>query len=537
MDILIDRKDFAYELSLLANTFLSNAFLSKEERKDLRIRKAEEKDGEARETSSLRISLFETGGAESGVCGETREGEEVRARVRERFHTPAEAKNAYKRALYRLLLPLYPETSHPWGILTGIRPVKIVHDLRAKGRSDAEIENSLRESYLISPQKTHLAMQIAGRQRAFFERIDRSIGVYIGIPFCPSRCSYCSFFSMDLSKKEALLLSERYLDALENEMRRVFRSEVFSASSVSSIYIGGGTPSALRAEQIERLLQMVRSHIPLEEGGEFTFEAGRPDSLDEEKLRRIRDSQVTRISINPQTMNDATLGKIGRRHTAQEVKDCFYLARRLGFDNINMDIILGLEDEGREELAHTLKEIEELGPESLTVHTLSVKRASKLREELDEEGKRLSEENISALMDLTAGSAERMQMQPYYLYRQKNMLQGLENTGYAKRGKESLYNIGMMEERQTILAFGSGGISKFVYPQESRIERVGNIKDVRLYIEKTEELIERKLQEAGRWSAYQKERRTVDSERATEDEYGQYQRNETNTVCRKPLDE
>lgn len=489
MDLYIDREEMAYELQLLANTFLTAGEMKKFAVKKLN----DEKDAVSSED---KMFIFRK--EENMVQGRFGRRNEPFFEIEEQILFSEDIKNAYKRTLYRLMSRIYPQSSHPWGILTGIRPVKIVHELQKHTLDEEELRTHLSRRYLIKPEKITLSLEIAKLQQAHFETLDKSMAVYIGIPFCPSRCSYCSFFSMALSQKDADRLSEQYLDALEKEMDRVVSSGLLRERPLTSIYIGGGTPGALSSGQIRRLLDMTEryfSNHPME----YTFEAGRVDALDEEKLRLIKDSAVTRISINPQTMNDDTLYKIGRKHTAQDVVDCYHLARSIGFDNINMDIILGLEDETIGHVENTLRQIQKLDPDSLTVHTLAVKRASKLREELDEEKKHLSSADIVEFMEKSTDYANRMQMLPYYLYRQKNMLFNLENTGYAKKGKESLYNIGMMEERQTILAFGSGSISKFVYPKENRIERVGNVKEVRLYIDKVTEAVEKKLQELRRW--------------------------------------
>lgn len=489
MDLYIDREEFAYELRLLANTFLTA-----DEIKKLQIKRLEDQD--TMTASENRILIFRM--TEEAIKGRWYKADHLLCETEEEIFSSKDLKNAYKRTLYRVMSRISPHGSHPWGILTGIRPIKIVHELQKDTFDDAKLRSRLSKQYLIQDEKIRLSLEIANLQQKHFETLDKSVAVYIGIPFCPSRCSYCSFFSMALSHKDAYRLSEQYLDALEWEIASIGASGALQELPLTSIYVGGGTPGALSADQIRRLLKMTEKYFSLTPL-EYTFEAGRVDTLDEEKLRIIKDSAVSRISINPQTMNDDTLRKIGRKHTEKDVSDCYELARRIGFDNINMDIILGLEEETSSHVEYTLRKIKQLDPDSLTVHTLSVKRASKLREELDEEKKKLSTADIVRFMNLSTDYAKRMQMLPYYLYRQKNMLFNLENTGYAKKGKESLYNIGMMEERQTIVAFGSGSISKFVYPEENRIERVGNVKEVRLYIDKVTDAVEKKLREFRRW--------------------------------------
>ena len=266
-----------------------------------------------------------------------------------------------------------------------------------------------------------------------------------------------------------------------------------------SIYIGGGTPSTLSINQFQRLIKILQTYVPLKNVKEFTFEAGRPDTLDREKLEAIKMSPVTRLSINPQTMNDVTLKKIGRNHTVSDIIKCFKISRDIGFDNINMDLILGLEDESIENITKTLSHIKELKPDSLTVHTLAIKKASTLINDSQGALDKLRTYNIEDFMKISADAADYLGMKPYYLYRQKNMLSNLENIGYALEDKISLYNIAIMEEKQTIIAFGSGSVSKFTYPEENRIERVSNIKDVKLYIDNVEQVIAKKNKEVEKW--------------------------------------
>ena len=281
---------------------------------------------------------------------------------------------------------------------------------------------------------------------------------------------------------------DAYLDSIEKEIDYV--AEAFKDKKLNTIYIGGGTPTTLEPDQLERLLSKIENSFNLSFLQEWTVEAGRPDSITREKLQTIKHHPVTRISINPQTMKDATLELIGRRHTVQQVKDAFLLAREEGFDNINMDIIVGLPDETKEDVMHTLEEIKALGPDNLTVHSLAIKRAARLNTQKEDYAGRKSL-NSESTMELTQDMAEKMGMKPYYLYRQKNMTGNMENVGYAKPGKEGIYNILIMEEMQTIVALGAGAITKAVYPN-GRIERCENVKDIKTYLEKTDEMIERK---------------------------------------------
>ena len=281
---------------------------------------------------------------------------------------------------------------------------------------------------------------------------------------------------------------DAYLDSIEKEIEYV--AEAFKDKKLNTIYIGGGTPTTLEPDQLERLLSKIENSFNLSFLQEWTVEAGRPDSITREKLKTIKCHPVTRISINPQTMKDETLELIGRRHTVLQVKDAFLLAREEGFDNINMDIIVGLPQETKEDVENTLEEIKKLGPDNLTVHSLAIKRAARLNTQ-KEEYAGMKSVNSESTMELTQDAAEEMGMKPYYLYRQKNMTGNMENVGYAKPGKEGIYNILIMEEMQTIVALGAGAITKAVYPN-GRIERCENVKDIKTYLEKTDEMIERK---------------------------------------------
>ena len=305
------------------------------------------------------------------------------------------------------------------------------------------------------------------------------------MPFCVRKCRYCAFLSFDAEGSPR----KEYTDALEKEMEA--SSALMKGRVLDTVYIGGGTPTTLEPDQLERLFSMLEKFFPMESIQEFTIEAGRPDSITADKLRVIRAHAVTRISVNPQTMNDETLRLIGRRHTVQQVRDAFLLCREAGFDNINMDIILGLPEETEEDVAGTLEEIEKLSPDSLTVHSLALKRGSRMQKYIEEKGFS-SINNTDGCMEIAAQSAARMGMDPYYLYRQKNISGNLENVGYARPGKAGIYNILIMEEKQSILALGAGSISKAVFPG-GRIERSDNCKDVGTYLENIDEMIDRKV--------------------------------------------
>ena len=393
-------------------------------------------------------------------------------------------KETIKRSMFKILEQKF-ESNVPWGILTGIRPVKIVHALLDEGKDEEYIKIKLGEDYYIKDDKIELALNIAKRERQFIYPIDENkVSLYVGIPFCPTRCYYCSFPANPVDKfggKKPL-----YVEKLLQEAKGVAELLRDNNKEIETLYIGGGTPTTLSPEEMETLIKGLFKEFDLSNIKEFTVEAGRPDTINREILEVLKKHGVSRISINPQTMNDETLQKVGRKHSVNDIIECFQLARELGFDNINMDIILGLVDENLAMVENTLKEIEKLSPESLTVHTLAVKRTSKLKENIDNYELTQFDE-MTKMIDLS--------MNPYYMYRQKHMLGNLENIGYAKEGYECIYNIQIMEERQSNIALGAGSITKFVYADENRIERVENVKNLEQYIDRVDEMINRKYKE------------------------------------------
>ena len=400
-----------------------------------------------------------------------------------------EVKNSLKALLYQQL-EIYTDQELPWGNLTGIRPTKIPMALLETGKSAAEISAYMQNTYFTSKEKANLAVAIAVREKHILEEIHYKNGysLYIGIPFCPSICLYCSFSSSPLKLWENQV--DTYLEALCQEIS--FGAVAYQDKKLDTIYIGGGTPTTLTAVQLERVLQMITANFDMTYIKEFTVEAGRPDSITEEKLQVLRAYGVSRISINPQTMNQKTLDIIGRKHTVEETKNAFLLARKLGFDNINMDLIVGLPGEEISAVEHTLREVSRLAPDSITVHSLAVKRAARLQMFKDEY-REMTFTNSEEIMDMAAGYAKSAGMAPYYLYRQKNMAGNFENVGYAREGKEGIYNILIMEEKQSILALGAGASTKVVQSAE-RIDRIENVKDIKSYIERIDEMIERKKQ-------------------------------------------
>ena len=421
------------------------------------------------------------------VSGERKRQEEG-VWLTEEMHGRKERKNQTKILLYHMLQKRTGQEL-PWGTLTGVRPTKIPMALIDAGHSNVETAKIMREQYLVSREKTALAVSIANRERHILEDIDYKNGysLYIGIPFCPTICAYCSFSSSPLKVWKNKV--DDYLDALCHEIRET--ASMWAGQVLDTIYIGGGTPTTLEPHQLECLLSEVEKCFDISHIKEYTVEAGRPDSITWEKLAVIRKHPVTRISINPQTMNQKTLDIIGRRHTVEDIRKAFADARELGFDNINMDLIVGLPGEGIEEVEHTMQEVLSLDPDSITVHSLAIKRAARLNLFKDEY-KEMTFTNNQRIMEMTEQYAAKAGMFPYYLYRQKNMKGNFENVGYAKPEKEGIYNILIMEEKQSILALGAGASTKFV--MNDRIERAENVKDIKNYIERIDEMIERKKQ-------------------------------------------
>ena len=400
-------------------------------------------------------------------------------------------KEALKKAVYDVLSH-FTGKEMPWGILTGIRPTKLVHEALRQGWDDQKIDRYLEESYKVSPNKRILMREVAKKEIAVLEKNQpEEVSVYIGIPFCPTRCVYCSFTAYSLEQKQKEV--EPYLEALFKEIS--FVAEAKAKVSIRSLYIGGGTPTSLNEEQLDRLLTHVEKSFDLSKVEEYTIEAGRPDTITAEKLRIMKAHGVGRISINPQSMKQKTLDIISRGHSVEEIKEVFKIARAMGHNQINMDMILGLPGETVEDVAYTLSELKKLDPENITVHTMAIKRASKLKEALSsgEETIHLTEgEKIQEMLNLCEKEMANMGLHPYYMYRQKNMLGNFENVGYAKPGTEGIYNIEIMEEAQSIIALGAGAITKIVYQNGACIDRIPNVKSLKDYIERIDEMIERK---------------------------------------------
>lgn len=385
------------------------------------------------------------------------------------------------------------EEEYPWGVLVGIRPSKIALKYLEEGKTEEEIIEIFKKKHLASEEKAKLCIEIAKTEVSFVNNDSKNIAIYIDMAFCPTRCFYCSFAANPIMGNKKLV--NPYLEALIYEIREMKKYVDERNLNIETVYFGGGTPTAVNNEEFELIMQEAYNAFVKGKGiKEFTVECGRPDSITKEKLETMKKFNVTRISINPQTMNDETLKMIGRGHNSKDVIEKFNLARSMGFNDINMDMIIGLPGEGIKEVLHTKEEILKLHPDSLTVHGLSLKRASILYENFILK-KGIQVKKQAELADMYEESrilAKKLGLHPYYMYRQKNMVGNMENLGYSRKGAECIYNIQMIEDKQTIIALGADAVSKVVFLEEGRIERFANIKDVREYCNRIEEMVEGK---------------------------------------------
>lgn len=408
-----------------------------------------------------------------------------------------EVEQAEKKAInyvYLKLLQAYTNIEQPWGTLIGVRPTKLVHQMRKSGLRKEEIIHRLKNIYLVTEEKIALLEKIVDKQLKVIPdlySLENEVSIYIGIPFCPTKCAYCTFPAYAIGAHKNYVTP--FLQRLFYEMEQIGKWLKEQQMEVTTIYFGGGTPTSISAEEMDLLYRKLYEVIPnIHRVREITVEAGRPDTITEDKINVLKKWKIDRISINPQSFQNETLRAIGRHHTVEETIEKFKLARACGMNNINMDLIIGLPGEGITEIAHTLKKTEELMPESLTVHTLSFKRASTITKE-KEKYKVASRDEITKMMNMTTTWTSQYNYEPYYLYRQKNILGNLENVGYALEGKESLYNIIIMEESQTIIGLGCGATSKFIDSETGKITRFANAKDPHTYIERYEYYTEEKI--------------------------------------------
>ncbi len=376
-----------------------------------------------------------------------------------------------------------------WGTLTGVRPVKMANELMyIKGKSEEETRDIFLNHYLVLPEKTDLVMETGRVQSCVTSRkAGRTIGLYAGIPFCPTRCLYCAFTSNQQPYSEI----QRYLDALLFETETVGRRFSELGVAPESIYIGGGTPTTLRASDLDMLMTAIEKFFITDGIKEYCVEAGRPDTITEDRLKVISDHGATRISINPQSMNDRTLENIGRTHRSGDIERAFGLVSKYDSLNVNSDLIAGLPGEDYDMFMDSLRRVIELGPVNITVHTLAVKRSSKLHE-LYAEYNYDTEADVGRMVSDARKLLAENGYRPYYMYRQKHMAGNFENVSYSLPGYESVYNIRIMDEHQTIAALGAGGISKAYYEDTNRLERVPNVSNYQIYIERIAEMTERK---------------------------------------------
>lgn len=504
IQLVLSERDFDYELQALAASFFPG-------------QRCSVTAGEAAEEQTLLLAELYFGQESiviSVYTGKYKCTREAAVSGREDWHK-REGKaihpyrTYYKNVLKKLLFVMFsdiPQEELPeglvrriplWGTMTGVRPTKIAMKEFLQGRNKWQVRQELVDCYCCSDEKAELCTDIALRETELLGGVDYTGGysLYIGIPFCPTTCMYCSFPSYPF--KQFGHLTEEYLEALLKEL--AFVSEECQGRELTSVYVGGGTPTTLTSDQLSRLLSFLETHFLVNRKCEITVEAGRPDSITREKLQVLLEHGAGRISINPQTMQPDTLKCIGREHTVEQTVEAFWMARELGFGNINMDLIAGLPEETPEQFEDTLKQIKELSPDSLTVHSLVIKRASRLRSLLEsgENGGVQSREQVmEKMLALTEAYARAEGYQPYYMYRQKNSAghagsSGQENIGYARPGRECIYNILIMEEKQDIIACGAGSVSKRVVSGK-QFGRCENIKNVALYIERIDEMIERK---------------------------------------------
>lgn len=408
--------------------------------------------------------------------------------------------NAVKISYYDLACKVYQKTL-PWGAMTGIRPAKMAMGCIREGMDEAQTLQHLYDNYRVGTEKAVLSYETARREADILEKRPlKGVSLYIGIPFCPTKCLYCSFVSQPLSKQGRYV--KPYLQTLKQEIEETAKLIEEAGFTLDTIYMGGGTPTSLEAEQLEDLLQTLRQHFDVDSVLEYTVEAGRPDTITKEKLEAIRAGGAGRISINPQTMQDAILRGIGRRHTKAEFIQAFRLAREMGFQHINTDVIAGLPGESLEGFCGSLRELAGLEPDAITVHTMCLKTGAELKRQADLYP---ASGQADEMLRFAKTYLAQQGMTPYYMYRQKDTLQNLENTGFARQGKECLYNILMMEDLTPVFALGAGGVSHMYLPESGQVVRAFNMKYAPEYINEIELMVQRKHDMVQRVRLAQKE--------------------------------
>ena len=476
-------------LSLIADLFFEESVLStdKAEQADLIIAIEKQSSSSAKMTLAAVLEA-KTDGKVYEASYETELNEQLDEKALFK-----QIKNAYLYVFLKVLEE-YTGIVQKWGLLTGVRPTKLWHQYRKQGVEPAEAKKRLKEQYSISEEKLDLLEQIVNHQlEAIPDLYDlkKEISIYIGIPYCPTKCAYCTFPAYAINGRQGNV--ESFLGGLHHEMREMGQWLKEKNVKITTIYFGGGTPTSISAQEMDMLYEELYQSFPdVENVREITVEAGRPDTITEEKIEVMKKWNIDRISINPQSYTQETLKAIGRHHTVEETIDKYLLAKECGMDNINMDLIIGLPGEGVPEFKHSLDETEKLMPESLTVHTLSFKRASEMTRNRTRY-KVAGRDEVEKMMQEAQSWTESHGYHPYYLYRQKNILGNLENVGYAKEGMDSLYNILIMEEQQTILGLGCGAASKFVHPTTGKITHFANPKDPKSYNDGYEHYTRKKI--------------------------------------------
>lgn len=498
----LTEKDFDYELQALVKSFFPGAICG------LEVEQWQMKLSIVLETDEIGVSVLTDRGCQEGKRQVSGDGDWHKKADKTAHPYRTYYKNILKKLVWEQLRD-FPEewlpentirTLPPWGTMTGVRPTKIPMNLLLQGGKTEEVMAELLETYCCDRAKAELGIAIAQKEAGLLRahHYDEGYSLYVGIPFCPTTCLYCSFPSYPFEKFGHL--ADDYVKALKQEISGV--AHMMKDKKLTSVYIGGGTPTALEAEQLQELISHLYQCFPINDSVEFTVEAGRPDSITREKLQVLREQGVDRISVNPQTMQQKTLDLIGRKHTVEQTKQAFAMARELGFSNINMDLIIGLPGETEDDFADTLRQIEQMDPDSVTIHSLVIKRASRLRTVLEEQGALGESETVrgqrmETMLRMGEQFAKQHRYEPYYMYRQKNSAghagsTGQENIGYAREGSECLYNILIMEEMQTILAVGAGASTKLYHQDRGQVSRIENVKSITDYIGRVEEMIRRK---------------------------------------------
>jgi oxygen-independent coproporphyrinogen III oxidase len=481
----LEDERFARPLQLIANLFFEESqILTINEESDIQI----DFDICVEETIDVSAKLTDKDGR--AICSDYQKKLIPMATEKEQFK---QIKNAVAH-VYLTVLQEWTGIIQKWGILTGIRPTKLLHRKVQEGIPLNQAHQQLKDDYLINDEKIDLMQQIVDRQLAVVPdlySLQKEVSIYIGIPFCPTKCAYCTFPAYAINGRHGSV--DSFLGGLHYEMREVGKWLKEKGVRITTVYYGGGTPTSISAEEMDMLYEEMYLSFPdVENIREITVEAGRPDTITPDKLEVLTKWNIDRISINPQSYTQETLKAIGRHHTVRETIDKYHLAREMGMNNINMDLIIGLPGEGIPEFSHSLSETEKLMPESLTVHTLSFKRASEMTKN-KEKYKVAGREEVEKMMEMAQDWTSNHGYVPYYLYRQKNILGNLENVGYALPNQESIYNIMIMEEQQTIIGLGCGAASKFIDPISGKITHFANPKDPKTYNESFQAYTEDKI--------------------------------------------